>query len=283
MINFKLKKITPEEANEILLNHNSKNYRNKKDNAINLYTKEIKEGRWMFNGDTIRFDSNGDLLDGQNRLKAIVKSNIPLEFIVVEGLDPKCSQTIDIGYKRSAEDYLKRFALMYENGATAVVKLAMTLRRGNKQIGHSTANAGISNTMMVDEYMDNATQYVDATNLGKDISKLSRKVLKPSHVGGIYYYLVYTEHYDKDLVSQFFYKLASYSTTEITYMTKAYEALRDKKFGRSGVDIINVYKDTWNRWANSGKKVDNDWFIEPTKSVAKKPSKEYVEVPIMAE
>lgn len=283
MIKYQIQKITPEEAKEILKNHNSKNYRKRKPNVINLYTKEITEGRWMFNGDTIRFDSNGELIDGQNRLEAIVKSNIPLEFIVVEGLDPECSQTIDIGYKRSAEDYLKKFASMYENGATAVVKLAMTLRRGNKQIGHSTANAGISNTMMVDEYMDNATQYVDATNFGKDISKLSRKVLKPSQVGGIYYYLVYTEHYDKDLVSQFFYKLASYSTTEITYMTKAYEALRDGKFGRSGVDIINVYKDTWNRWANSGKKVDKDWFIAPTKSVAKKPSKEYVETPIMAE
>lgn len=268
------KKVTPNMANEILVMRNSENYRNLKPNAKRLYVKEMKEGRWMFNGDTIRFDWNGNLIDGQHRLEAIKETGLPQDCIIVEGLNPECAQTIDIGHKRSVEDYLKKQDKMYANGSTAVVKLAMTLHRKNKQIGHSTSNSGISNTMMVDKYFDDSIHFNEAISFGKEISKLSDKTLKQSHVGGIYYYLVYELGIDKGVVKEFFNKLASYTTTESTPFTKTYKMLqnRDGKLGRSGVDIMNAYINCWNSRSNpknlSG---DTEWFNMPKKTEKKVP------------
>lgn len=257
MIKIELKRITPSYAREILENRNEENYRKLKESAANLYEKDMKDGNWMFNGDTIRFDSNGNLIDGQTRLEAIRKSGISQDFIVVTGLDPQCAKTIDIGFKRSVEDYLNKFEKMYVKGATSVVKLAMTLARGNNQIGHSAANARISNAMIVDAWKADDKHFNEATVYGKDISKDSGKVLKPSHVGGLYYHLVYTKGYDIGKVRQFFDKLSNYSSAgETTPFKTTYQILQDKdgKLGRSGADIINAYKRCWNSFINNNSK-----------------------------
>lgn len=281
-ISITLRKVTPELAKDILKNKNTGNYRSMK-NASNLYENDMKNKRWMFNGDTIRFDWNGVLLDGQNRLKAIVESGIPQDYIFVEGLDPKCVQTIDVGYKRSPEDYIKysinqgideyigKYEKMYQAGATAVVKLSMTLCRDNKQIGHSQSNARISNTMLIDEYMSDNIHYNESARFGKEISKTSQGVLKPSHVGGIYHYLVYRKTVDKEMVKDFFEKLAAYSTTDKSFYAEGYRLLQDNKglIGRSGKAIINAYIRIWNSKMNKQKnhilsldKCEN-WFIIP--------------------
>ena len=285
-IKISLKKVTPEVAKDILEKKNTGNYRSMK-NASNLYENDMKNKRWMFNGDTIRFDWNGVLLDGQNRLKAISDSGIPQECIFVEGLDPKCVQTIDVGYKRSPEDYIKfsinkgidkyigNFEKMYQAGATASVKLSMTLCRDNKQIGHSQANARISNTMLIDEYMSDNMNYNESARFGKEISKLSQSVLKPSHVGGIYHYLVYRKTVDKDLVIDFFNKLANYSTSDKSFYAEGYRLIEDKKglLGRSGKAIINAYIRIWNSKLSGQKKhlLDLDkcgaWFIIPNEMI----------------
>lgn len=257
MIKIELKKITPSYAKEVLENRNEENFRKLKVSAANLYQKDMEDGNWMFNGDSIRFDSNGNLIDGQTRLQAIRKSGISQDFVVITGLDPKCAKTIDIGFKRSVEDYLNKFEKMYEKGATAVVKLALTLKRGNSQIGHSAANARISNPMIVDAYKSDDKHFNEATSYGKEISKNSGKVLKPSHVGGLYYHLVYTKGYDIGKVRMFFEKLSNYSSAgETTPFKTTYQILQDKdgKLGRSGVDIINAYKRCWNSFVNNNTK-----------------------------
>ncbi|MBO7732139.1 MAG: hypothetical protein J6S67_06295 [Methanobrevibacter sp.] len=263
MIKFNLVEITPEKADEWLQKRNTENYRNYKPSAEYLYKKDMKDGNWLFNGDTIKFDTNGNLIDGQHRLKAIKESETTQKYIVVEGLDPECTKTIDIGFKRSVEDYLRKFAKMYEKGATAVVKQAMTLARGNDQIGHSAANQRISNAMVIDTYNADESHFNEAAVFCREISKQSKKVLKPAHVGGIYYHLVYTLGIDVGKVREFFDRLSSYSTVgKNDYFTKTYEILEDKKgkLGRSGADIIRAYRRCWNTFVNGNTKnlIDED-------------------------
>jgi hypothetical protein len=90
----------------------------------------LKRGEWVKNGDAIRFDDTGTLVDGQGRLKACVSTRIPLETLVIRGLPSSAFKTIDIGRKRTAADMLSlggeknttklaaalRFVLMYESG-----------------------------------------------------------------------------------------------------------------------------------------------------------------------
>ena len=64
--------VTPELAAE-WLTHNTHN-RGLKPIAIKRFAEDMTTGDWQWNGESIRFAADGTLLDGQNRLHAIVDS-----------------------------------------------------------------------------------------------------------------------------------------------------------------------------------------------------------------
>lgn len=104
MTTAKVERITPEVAKAML----DKNVCNRPVNKFNVkfLVKEITEGNWQFNGDTIRIADDGSLLDGQHRLLAIVEAGTSLDVIVVRGLPTKVFPTIDTGKRRSGADTL---------------------------------------------------------------------------------------------------------------------------------------------------------------------------------
>lgn len=96
--------ITPEIA-ERLLDANPRNRAVKPAN-LKKVIKQMKEGTWRVNGDTIRVDTEGFLLDGQHRLLAVCATGISYEGILVTGLPPEVFDTIDQGVKRTPGDIL---------------------------------------------------------------------------------------------------------------------------------------------------------------------------------
>lgn len=73
---------------------------------VDALARDMKNDRWQPNGDAIRFSRDGDLMDGQHRLWAVVESGVPIDFLVVDGLDPEVMATIDTGRKRTFGDVL---------------------------------------------------------------------------------------------------------------------------------------------------------------------------------
>jgi hypothetical protein len=57
--------------------------------------RQIISGKWRYNGDTIKISTSGDVLDGQHRLWAIVDANIPVETVIVYGIEREAFATID--------------------------------------------------------------------------------------------------------------------------------------------------------------------------------------------
>lgn len=96
--------ITPEEA-AALLERNTAN-RPLKGNHIKDMARDIRAGQWKFNGDTIRFAVNGELIDGQHRLKACVAADRPIRTMVVTGINDDARETIDRGVRRTIGDQL---------------------------------------------------------------------------------------------------------------------------------------------------------------------------------
>ena len=69
---------------------------------VNRLAEAISNGYWCKNGETIKFNNKNQLIDGQHRLHAIVKSGISVESYVVRGVsDERAFLTIDDGKKRS--------------------------------------------------------------------------------------------------------------------------------------------------------------------------------------
>lgn len=96
--------ITPELAAK-WLRHNENN-RHITKNSIEIYTKAMLRGEWEPNTHAIGFDVDGNLMDGQHRLYAIVHSGIAIESFVVRNLPKSAFTTIDIGRNRKAADFL---------------------------------------------------------------------------------------------------------------------------------------------------------------------------------
>tara|TARA_R100001530_G_scaffold1886_1_gene3260 strand:- start:31930 stop:32868 length:939 start_codon:yes stop_codon:yes gene_type:complete len=68
----------------------------------------MKDSEWMTNGETIKFNIDGRVFDGQHRLRGIIQSGKTIRTVVVMGLPRQCFKTAGVDQKkRSAADNLK--------------------------------------------------------------------------------------------------------------------------------------------------------------------------------
>ena len=102
---FQIENVTPAKA-EKWLNKNVSN-RRISDVTVNAYARDIEAGNWAVTPHAIIFNVNGDLLDGQHRLSAIVQSGKTVKMVVVRGCSHDVRKYIDRGRKRSLSDRLK--------------------------------------------------------------------------------------------------------------------------------------------------------------------------------
>lgn len=110
----KLVTITPEMA-EIML---EKNIANRKVNQanVNRIAADMATGNYKLNGETIKISPNHEILDGQHRLLACVKSNMPFKTYIVYNVERETIGTIDMGKGRSVADSLNVMGCNIKSG-----------------------------------------------------------------------------------------------------------------------------------------------------------------------
>jgi hypothetical protein len=118
--------IDPETAEEILATRNKGN-RPSKPNKVQQFARDMSARRWGVTGDTIKFGSDGRLLDGQNRLSAAVRSGESFTTHVVFGIDPELFGRMDIGKPRNAADILHIAGFKYASTLAAAIRWAYLL------------------------------------------------------------------------------------------------------------------------------------------------------------
>lgn len=78
--------VTPQLAKR-MLEHNFANNRNINDRRVETYANDMKKGEWKFNGEAIKFNKQGELMDGQHRLHAVIRANVPVKMAVIRDID----------------------------------------------------------------------------------------------------------------------------------------------------------------------------------------------------
>lgn len=103
----KVMNITPEMAKEFLT-HNIGNRPMRREN-VREYAHAMLDGSWRLTHQGIAFDSNGVLIDGQNRLTAIVESGMTVPMNVTTGIERNEGELleIDTGRKRTYGNIMK--------------------------------------------------------------------------------------------------------------------------------------------------------------------------------
>lgn len=120
--------ISPEQAKRYL--EKTKLNRHLSDNNVNFLASQMKSGNWMLTGDTIKFGTDGSLLDGQHRLSAIIKAGNPIKMMVCEGLNPDVFQVLDTGKNRSAADVVAASGYKYSHNLAALARAIILYQQG---------------------------------------------------------------------------------------------------------------------------------------------------------
>ena len=105
-VSIRLEMITPDVAQKYL-DLNSEGQRNLNSDVSGRYAEDMLTENWPFTGAPVLFDSNGDLIDGQHRLNAIVESETSQLTLVITGLAPGVMRAVDAGRKRTYGTYLQ--------------------------------------------------------------------------------------------------------------------------------------------------------------------------------
>lgn len=167
-----------------MLSHNQLN-RPLNDQHVKRIANQISNGKWKYNGDTIKLSSKRNVLDGQHRLWAVMEAKISIETIIVDGIEEDAFATIDTLRKpRSGSDVLAlKGATRHRQYTSAALQWLFRWQRGTIENYRSPQNR-IENSDIEKMYEDN-----------KGIERAIERVIKlrglanPSLVGFFYFVL----------------------------------------------------------------------------------------------
>jgi hypothetical protein len=193
-------KLTPSLA-QYLADMNPDN-RNVSNGRVDAYAKDIAAGRWEMNGEPVILSREGLLNDGQHRCLAVIKSGIPIDTMMVFGVDRESRKTTDVGAAKSAANFLAMDAVANAATLAGVARLALSYEQyGSVATAGRITNAEVLSLVQIDE--------VELAHVAKRAAHFSGKlqgIAAPSVWGWTYYQCRKINARDAD---QFFESLAT--------------------------------------------------------------------------
>lgn len=190
--------VTPQMATE-WLERNTLN-RSVRDSLVKELSRDMLAGRWRgYNGEAIRFDTEGRLVDGQHRLWAAIEGPCSFKTLVVTGIDPDDYDTIGIGRKKSFADFMRQ-----EKNRTllaSTVRLAF-LWETNRLSGELTARSATTATIKeLQETLEACPLIREAVNRVSSAYTSLKGLLSQSYASLLYYAAL--KNGQKDKIEQF--------------------------------------------------------------------------------
>jgi len=118
-----------EQAAELLLAANARN-RPLSERVVKALSHAMRQGEWRFTDESIKVDDQGQLIDGQHRLSAVVRTGMPQWMRVTRGLESRAFDVLDRGKRRTTAD------VMATRGYAEWTALASTASWLNRLISH---------------------------------------------------------------------------------------------------------------------------------------------------
>ncbi len=186
-------KITPEIAESLLSTAHDNRTINK--HRVLSYSKAMEDGDWKQNGESIKIDRAGILIDGQHRLSAIIQCGLTIPMLVVRDLDHSVFDTIDTGKSRTGGDVLKIQGIQNSTNVSSGVTLYLLL--SGRGIGYR-----VDNRMVLSEYLTNPTLYQNLSAIGGMFYKTNHRIITPAEYIGFYRF--FCTRLDANTVDKFF-------------------------------------------------------------------------------
>lgn len=120
MMKTAIESVSPERAAQFL--KQNVNNRPLRKNTVSRYAELMRRGAWLTSPEPIIFDFNGELINGQHRLAAVVESGCTVQLTVTRGVDPETFKVIDSGVNRTMADRLHQVDVPHPAIASTAVK-----------------------------------------------------------------------------------------------------------------------------------------------------------------
>lgn len=252
-IKSKIKKITPEYAQKLLKKTEAAGIINRKVNqrTVDMYVKALREGKWKLNGEDIKLDEDGYVIDGQHRLLACVKSGLPITTCFKTGIPRDTFDTIDCGRIRNGNQVLQMAGVPYN---VIVNSIILGIREYEKYGHMDTKEKFFAPYELLEEFDKRPNDYVEAAKFAMKCV-WETHFLTPKLVGTLYFHLVHTHKADKAKVEEFFASITSYDTAKNPVADKLRKLLNKNKSQNIKVRerlIIAYIIKTWNAFITEG-------------------------------
>lgn len=176
-------KITPRLAEHILTNLNPHN-RPRRTTSVTRYATDMLAGQWALTGDTIKFGKSGVLRDGQHRLAACIRANVPFETFCVFGIDDESFCVMDTGLKRKGDGAFAIASIKNANSAASATRWVIILS-GNDPTNRSVT---FQNRELLDAYNSfKQPLFDDCVAEAKILALKTGRVLHESALAAILY------------------------------------------------------------------------------------------------
>lgn len=214
--------------------------------------RSIEKGEWILDGNSIKMDDNGHLIDGQHRLQAVVLSGMTVEMEVKSGFPSDAINVIDTFTRpRSMSDIL---TLRGIKNATTVGAGVRTYELETRGVLNGNARYRVTPTTALDIYNSNPDVWQRCACLAKSCSNQRQNhllLLKAPMICGYAGYLIIKKGYSSDKVDYFFNQLcSSRESTNVSIEKLRTVLLRNitanKKYPQ--IAIRNMLVKTWNAY-----------------------------------
>jgi hypothetical protein len=238
--------LTPELAEKFLA-HNTAN-RSVRERHVETLARDMEAGNWKVTGDSIKFDRNNTLLDGQHRLHAVIRSGVTIRVLLILGLDPSARAVIDTNARRMARDAVGFTGFpKYPGQAAAVARIALAVDLGLWRTALDQANPSFSNTEITD-WVQASENLLEAIELGEATRR--RIEITPAPWA---YCLLRLREIDADAAEEFAYSLAEYRTAGVGDPRSAMLSYIRGSRGANrrtlrAPEVLYVVFRTWNAW-----------------------------------
>ena len=228
-----LRLVTPDLAAKFLSRNGSN--RPVTESLVDFYANQMKKNLWRATGQGISIDVNNNLLDGQHRLSAVVKSKVAVQMLIIYEVDPETFDVYDSGKVRTKTDVFIIKGIPDARNVSSMINNYYFLSSG-----YNYSNTGAKRDRMkrsthelLQKYYADELFWSDlAKRIGRAYNKI--RIYETSKMGGFAAFLILDKKREPELVFSFIEELFSlipdkYTCTKVLreYMIK--EAFSIKK------------------------------------------------------
>lgn len=244
--------ITPELASDWLARNSSN--RPLREYHVNKIARQIENDEWVFNGETIKFNTKGELIDGQHRLAACIMAMKPIQSIVIYNAPDNAFETIDIGKRRSISDALEQRGEVNTLILSSVLSLLWKYERG-KLSAKGSGWYGSENTPTTHESLTTLEKHPGVRESIREVGRGRSKVLSAvAPLAACHYILTHILHdgADAEDAAEFFRQLnLGVGLEEDSPVWRLRERLIANRTARqrlSSPEIMAITFKAWNAW-----------------------------------